>query len=420
MGNGNEIQRTDATGAAIQSTSEGFGTSQMTRANETASSAVAAQARAQIEARYVIAARNPRDWDNVRTKLLKECQRPRFADVARWSKPVGRDKIEGPSIRFAEAALRCMGNVAPETMVIWDDEEKRIVRVAITDCESNLSYSTDVVVQKTVERSSVKEGQQVLGSRLNSYGKPVYLVRATEDDLLNKQNSAISKALRTAALRILPGDILEECMDLVVKVQQDRDAKDPDAARKAILDAFAKLNIMPSQLAEYVGHDTAQLVPAELIDLRAVFSAIQQGETTWAALMASKKPSDDDKPSAEGQAAQKAVDAVKAKLAAKAAGKQQIVDTTATNVTPGNGALLFEKDYPKWGGKPVAEASAAVVAEYIGKINALLADPKQKATHAALQKHLSDVQDEYERTLAEEAQGQSALDYDKTTGEVRS
>ncbi|HYG12344.1 MAG TPA: hypothetical protein VD835_20545, partial [Pyrinomonadaceae bacterium] len=117
---------------SIQQVSEGFGSQTMVRANETSTTALAAQAKAQIEARYIVAMQRPRDMDTVRTKLLKECSRPGFAKVARYSKPVGGSKIEGPSIRFAEAALRCMGNVVPESFVVWDDEEKRVVRVSVT------------------------------------------------------------------------------------------------------------------------------------------------------------------------------------------------------------------------------------------------------------------------------------------------
>ena len=67
---------------------------------ETAGTVLAAQAKAQIEARYIMAERHPRDLDIVRAKLIKECKRPGFAAVARYLKPIGRG-VEGPSIRFA-------------------------------------------------------------------------------------------------------------------------------------------------------------------------------------------------------------------------------------------------------------------------------------------------------------------------------
>jgi hypothetical protein len=315
----------------VASETEGFGTSSLVRANETSSTALAAQAKAQVEARYIIAMQRPRDLDTVRAKLLKECSRPGFADVARYAKPIGGDKkIEGPSIRFAEAALRCMGNITPASNVVWDDDKKRVIRVGVTDVEANLTYETDVVIEKTVERKFLKKGQQALGSRVNSYGDPVYLVAATEDDLLNKQNAQISKALRTLGLRLLPGDILEECMDQVIRTQNDRDAKDPDAAKKRLLDAFSKLGVLPNQIAEYLGHATDALAPAELIDLRAVYSAISEGETTWQAIVSTRKPGDE--PSPEAEKAQKAVEAVKERLNKTKPQQQTIIDAKGETV----------------------------------------------------------------------------------------
>ena len=87
--------------------------------------ALAAQVQAGVSARYTLAMRRPRDLDRVRLDLLKDCQRPRFAQVARYAKPVGGKKMEGPSIRFVEAALRHFRNVLPESMVIFDDERDR-------------------------------------------------------------------------------------------------------------------------------------------------------------------------------------------------------------------------------------------------------------------------------------------------------
>lgn len=259
---------------------EDFGGTQTQALAETASTAVAAQARAAVEARYVMALRKPRDWDDVRVRLLKECNRPGFARVARYNKPIGKG-VQGPSIRFAESALRCMGNVLPEQMTVYDDDTKRILRVTVTDLEANITFSKDVTIDKTVERQQVKEGQEVLGRRLNSYGKTVYLVRATEDDLLNKAEALASKALRGLALRILPGDILDECMWKVQQVAADEDAKDPGAARRAIVDAFALVGVRAADLKTYLGKELDALLPPELANLRAILATIKDGEATW-------------------------------------------------------------------------------------------------------------------------------------------
>lgn len=249
---------------------------------ETSVAAVAAQAKAAVEARYVMAMQQPRDIDVFRQNLLHDCKRPGFARVARYAKPVGGKKIEGPSVRFVETALRHFRNILRETPTIYEDDEKRIVRVIVTDLEANVTHSTDVPIAKTVERKQVKPGMEVLGQRENSYGDTVYLIRATDDDLLNKTNALISKAVRNMGLNVLPGDIVEEAQDLVIRTSRDEDAKDPDAARKKIVDSFATLGVRASDLTEYLGHSIDQCSPAEMDDLRTVYAGLKDGETTWA------------------------------------------------------------------------------------------------------------------------------------------
>lgn len=264
------------------------------QSGETASSAVAAQAKALVEARYVIALRQPRDMDTVRERLLKECRRPSFAAVARYKKPIGKG-VEGPSIRFAEAAIRCMANITVETMTVYDDREKRIVRVAVTDLEANVPYSQDVTIEKSVERKKIKDGDVVIRVRKNSYGDTVHLIEATEDDILNKQNALISKAVRTLGLRLVPGDLIDEAMDLVIETQRTKDAEDPDAAKRKLFDGFAAIGIAVGQLKEYLGHEAESLTPKELTDLRALYAAIRDGETNWREIM-DKAPEQKGKP----------------------------------------------------------------------------------------------------------------------------
>lgn len=285
---------------------------------DTASSAVAAQAKALVEARYIMALRRPRDMDVVREKMLKECMRPSFAAVARYVKPIGKDRSKwpaGPSIRFAEAAVRNMGNITVETMTVYDDREKRIVRVTVTDLEANVPYFQDVVVTKTVERRHKKDGDTVVSTRTNSYGDTLYILEATDDDIVNKQQALISKAIRTQGLRLIPGDIVDECMDQVMVTQQNADATDPDAAKRKLFDAFHTLGVQAAQLKEYLGHDAASLSAKELSDLRALYAAIRDGEATWRDVM--------DNKAGAAEAKSTGLDAVREAAAAKKANQQQ-------------------------------------------------------------------------------------------------
>lgn len=272
--------------------------------------AVAARERAAIEARYLMAERHPRDTEGFRVALEKECQRPSFAAVAIYRKPVGKEKDrktgqwvdaykEGPSIRFIETALRCYRNVYPEVSTVFDSDEIRICRVTVTDLEANLSYSTEITIRKEVERKGKEDrsgnmkppdGRLVISERKNSYGETTYLVRATEDEIIIKQNALLSKAIRTNGQRLLPGDIIDACTKIIKRTQTSKDAQDPDAAKREILDAFDDIGIAPIDVQAFIGHSLDRLQPAEIQALRGVFSAVKNGEATWDEVMAEKNP----------------------------------------------------------------------------------------------------------------------------------
>ncbi len=270
------------------------------RTSETAATAAAAQSKALVEARYTVAMHRPRDMDVVREKLLKECRRPSFAECVQYRKPMGKRKnektgeweqqyVEGPSIRLAEAAIRCMGNIVVQEVTSYDDDEKRIIEVSVTDLESNTVFPSSITINKTVERKKKKDGDEVIRERTNSYGDKVFILRATEDELLNKKNAMLSKAIRTNGLRLVPGDLVDECVTVALETTRNQDAKDPDAARRKILDAFAALNVSVEDLKKYAG-DLGKLSPKDIAELRALHAAIKDGETTWRAAMEAKFP----------------------------------------------------------------------------------------------------------------------------------
>lgn len=305
---------------------EGFTGIETRQQAETAAIAMAEYAKASIEARCILAERHPRSWIDVQQRLLSECERPGFAEQARYRKPQGSKKneqtgaweqnyVEGFSIRFAEAAIRYMKNVNAESSVIYDDSSQRLVRITVMDLETNATVTAEISVPKTVERRKLKKGQRPLSSRVNSYGEQVYLVEATDDEVTTKQAALVSKALRTGVLRLLPGDIQDECEDRIAATLAKKDKEDPGAATRRVLDAYAKLGVMPSAIAEYIGHDPTVLQPAELAELRGVYQAIKDGDLTWTRAVEAKtgKESDDEKEKKKAAQVQNIIDKAKKK-----------------------------------------------------------------------------------------------------------
>ncbi|MHB8084302.1 MAG: hypothetical protein ACYDHZ_00550 [Dehalococcoidia bacterium] len=244
--------------------------------------AAAETSKARIQSAYVMAYKKPRSQDQARINILAACRRPMFAERVEYAKPVGGRSIKGPSVRFAELALREWGNVLIETQVLYEDPTIRRTRITVIDLETNSTFSKDVQIAKTVERKQATPDREIVGSRQNTQGQTVYIVTATEEELHNKEAAAISKAIRNEGLRLIPSDIVDEAMEEARQTLRNRDKGDPAAAKKRILDSFATIGVKPKNLEQYLGHGMDTISPAELEDLRKVFQAIKDGESTWA------------------------------------------------------------------------------------------------------------------------------------------
>ncbi|MEE9481184.1 MAG: hypothetical protein V3V34_11675 [Kiloniellales bacterium] len=257
---------------------------------DTSGAAAMVTARAEVEARFLMAERHPRDWITVRTRVLQSCERPRFAEGAMYKVPVGGGNYaEGPSIRLAEELHRCAGNLDVRRVLVHDDDERQIWRVTVTDLETNSSESADCDVAKHVERRELKEGERAASSRRNSSGQIVYLVIADETTLRRKRNAEMSRAKRNAVVALVPVDVTEDACTRCREIVQANIAEDPFAAQKRVYDGFSKLGIEPDQLATYLGKPLAQMLPDDLDELRGLVVALRDGTTTWKKAQAAKR-----------------------------------------------------------------------------------------------------------------------------------
>jgi len=283
-------------------------------------------ATARIQSAYMVALQRPRQVEVIRQDVLKECKRPSFcapddtkngSSLAIYRVPRGSVKkadgswesnnIQGPTIRFAEMLLRAWKYLSIEVNPMGEDDHQRLLQVICTDYQSCNFTSEIVTVPKTVERKKTKPMDEIISQRTNSYGDPLYIVKATDDELAMRTNALVSKARRNLILQAVPGWLIEEAIDQVRETARTKDAQDPDAAKRKLYDAFGALGVTAAQLDEYLGHTNA-LSPAELEDLRGYYSGIREGFTTWSAVIAAKEETKDG----DGSAA--AVDTLLAEL----------------------------------------------------------------------------------------------------------
>lgn len=250
---------------------------------------VAASARAEVESAFIIALKMPRNLYQSRTEILDSCRNIGFAEKVVYKKPVGKKKVgnqwvqnyvEGPSIRFAEEMIRAWGNIKVQHTTIYEDEFKRISYVNVIDLQKNISYSKQIVVEKIVERKSAAF-REVIGERINSQNERIFIVKATDDEIRNKEAAMVSKEIRNASLRMIPQDIIDEAIQIAKGTIEAGVSSDLKSAKKKILDSFAAIGVKPNDLEQYLGHKVDTLSPAEIVDLRAVYKTIDDGQATW-------------------------------------------------------------------------------------------------------------------------------------------
>lgn len=266
-------------------------------ASDVNSASMVAREEAKFKSACVLARQFPRDIDRVRVSILKECARPGFAEVGMYSLPRADKSIEGLSVHFANMLERQLGNLDVSVVVVSDEELRRTIEVTVIDLESNVREAQQATFSRTVERRGKKKNGKVeppdgviVGERLNSYGEKVYLVKATDEEMLIKQNAISSRIRRNKLLNCCPRDVLDEALTLVKKTKLAAVKADPDAARTKLIDAFASVGVMPDALKSYVLETykvTLDRVKDEnLADLRGIYNSVSEGRLTWDELIA--------------------------------------------------------------------------------------------------------------------------------------
>jgi len=280
---------------------EGINGKEVARTAETSAGALAERAKALVQAKFMVAISRPRNLNDCRMRILDYCKNPVFAEMAMYEKPVGTTRAKGMSIRYADEAVKLLGNISVTELVIYDDADMRQVLIMAVDLETNLSKEKTVTIEKTVERSKFTEFRKLVGQRKNTKGADVFIYKATDDEVLTKEANLCAKTRRQLELQLIPQDIIEESRKIIEKVNATRGAEDPQAAKRKMLDAFAVIGVKPSDLEKLIGVSAEAFSPKHVDTLRGVYQAINQGEAEWKDFLPTAE-GDAGKPSKKAQA----------------------------------------------------------------------------------------------------------------------
>lgn len=179
------------------------------------------------------------------------------ARSAEYSKPVGADKVRGPSVRLAEIACLC-----------WKNIEVNIEEPIVGDVSVTVqAYAWDL------ERNIRMPGLATM-SILNKHGKR-YAQHMIETTVV----ACASKARRNAILAVIPrayvNDLLETARDVAAK-----NLPPLEETREKMLSHFARsYRVTPEQIFDYLAvKGAADITHDHIAELRSVVEALSEGE----------------------------------------------------------------------------------------------------------------------------------------------
>lgn len=218
---------------------------------------------AEVQAALVIAQSRPRNELQARDRLIKACQRQGLASSAIYTFPRGGQSVTGPSIRLAEVAARCWGNMTYGMRELSRADGESEVEAYAWDLETN----TKVVRQFAVRHVRDKKTGNV---RLTD-----------ERDIYEMIANQGQRRVRAVILEIIPGDIIEEAVDECNKTMQAALPRGTDMVKgiKDMLFAFKPLGVGKEAIEKRLGHKLTPEAtqPSEYMALLKIYTSINDG-----------------------------------------------------------------------------------------------------------------------------------------------
>lgn len=223
------------------------------------------------------------------------CEDIETAKSAEYAKPVGGGYVRGPSVRLAEIALLCWGNVEVEMSEPVVTDKSVSVKASAYDLEKNIR-------QESVVTTSIlnKNGQRY----------PQHMIETTA-------MATAAKARRNAIQSVIPRAYINDLLR-VAKAVAEKNAPSLEEVRAKLVETFARnFKVTPEQICEALSIQGIEDIRQDELDmLRGIYTSIKDEGAN---------PADFFKAPAESKA-----EAVRQKLAGRKP-KEEAKDKSAEN-----------------------------------------------------------------------------------------
>lgn len=262
-----------------------------------------ARVQAETQAAIMVSQRFRRSESQARQDLLNAVKAsPRLAEKATYSFPRGKKQdpvtkewveniISGPSTYIAREAARVWGNLVYGTEVVRDTDTDRQIRSYAWDMQTNMRCIAEATFKKLVQRIRwVKQNGK--SEKVTEWVEP------DERDLRELSNKYASIGERNCILKVVPSHLVDEVLEVARQTTKEEAAKHPEAVRAKLADAFQSVGVNVGMIEEYLGRPLKDTTPDQIATLRAMFTAMREGNAVWDDYRVSSTtlPTEDDVP----------------------------------------------------------------------------------------------------------------------------
>lgn len=228
-------------------------------ATELPLSIIESQERANIDMLIATAKKYPRNLAKVkRTMLAMATMDLDTAESCNYYLERQGKAIEGPSVRMAEIATACYGNIRAGGRVVSNDGKVITGQGVCHDLENN------VYVALEVQR------------RITDKNNRLY----SEDMQVVTGNAAVAIAFRNAVFKVVPKALIQPVADQAKAVARG-EFKTLGERRTRALYKFSKIGVTEQRIIEALGKRNAEEIDVQDVEkLFGMFTAIKEGTTT--------------------------------------------------------------------------------------------------------------------------------------------
>lgn len=217
----------------------------------------------EVQAAMVIAKKFPRDEAQSFDRIMRACKRKGLAEQAEYTYPRGGTKVNGVTIRLAEAVAQSWGNIDYGIIEIDQKPGYSEMLAYAWDLETNVRVTKIFTVKHIRDK---KEGGKEL---------------TDQRDIYEATANFGARRVRACILGIIPGDVMDAAQEACRKTLKGAYSEPlEDRFRKMIATFESEFLVSQKQVEEYLGYDIKSVNENDFVRMQGVYRSLRDGMST--------------------------------------------------------------------------------------------------------------------------------------------